>query len=213
MTELGRTLRVMNQLELLFPRHRKKLELRWANFDNFRQAIRENNLDSTGLRELGLYVGGNKPYALVLDSEEEIPHNLIAAHEIGHYIDNVLLEAVSPGGSTSWFSQTCPHLEGVCVKLQESWTLTQLRKMRNEGGHLPDKYVDYLLRPEEVFARAFAQYITVKSSDSSLSEELAPYLEEGGALELTQWHPTDFQQILVAFDDFFLALKGTYAAS
>lgn len=207
--ELARASRVMDGLELVFPRPSASLELRWGNASDFAKTFKETGYSPKDvILEQGVYVGSRKPYALVLDSPiEGLPHNLIAAHEIAHYIDNVVLGSISPPGGGPWFSTVCPLLSGVRQSISESWTVRELQTMLREGKHFPTEYVEYLLRPEELFARAFVQYVVTKSDDSSMAEELSPYLDEGGALEYVQWHPAAFHNILVAFDDFFLALK------
>jgi hypothetical protein len=69
--------------------------------------------------------------------------------------------------------------------------------------------VEYLLRPEEMFARAYAQYIARRSGQRELLAELAGERAAllSGRVYHTQWADEDFATILETFDR-LLAEKG-----
>lgn len=207
--------RVMNEIGLLFPSATRRLEIRWASSEEFALTLKKFRGDY-GYRacEMGLYVGEVKPYALI-HHREGVPHKVVVAHEIGHYVDNVLLGGISSGRSGAWSSEDDALLNGWRAAIQATWAVSELKNI--VSGKLVKasqsmEYATYLLRPEELFARSFAQYVGTKSQDATLLEELAPGMAEDGPFSCSQWQPSDFHLVLNSFDDLFLALKGRYAA-
>lgn len=62
---------------------------------------------------------------------------------------------------------------------------------------LDAKHLEYLLRPEEIFARAFAQFIAMRSGDPQLIGEIYAYLKKpangwGGLAADSLWYPTQW---------------------
>ncbi len=64
-------------------------------------------------------------------------------------------------------------------------------------------YLDYLLSPEELFARAYAQYIASRSEDPEMLEELDRRREEHEGGYPQQWPDAEFAPIAGAFDAMF----------
>lgn len=140
---------------------------------------------------------------------------LTSVHEAGHMIDLVGLQddLLSSEYSNLMLkikrSEAVQHLRGAVTKLEA-------------GVRADAKYVSYLLRDEELFARAYAQYIARKSGSARLQEQLVNRLvdpRKGSLAEVarespkflskysSQWYPKDFDPIEEAFDVLFKA-KG-----
>ena len=68
------------------------------------------------------------------------------------------------------------------------------------------KYLRYLLRHDELWARSYAQYIAVKSGDTTLLKELAETRAEKNLYNQKQWSEDDFKPILKAMDALFTTL-------
>lgn len=69
------------------------------------------------------------------------------------------------------------------------------------------RYVTYLLQPPEVFARAYAQYITLRSAHPALQQQLQRIRGAtlSGQVYHSQWSDDDFAPIAEAFD---LLMRG-----
>jgi hypothetical protein len=62
-------------------------------------------------------------------------------------------------------------------------------------------YVRYSLDSDEMWARAYAQYVATRSSDALLAAQLATILADANPIyRATQWHPADFAPLAVAID-------------
>lgn len=65
----------------------------------------------------------------------------------------------------------------------------------------------YLLRPSELFARCYAQYVTAKSEDAVLADDLTVYpaMESAAVILPWRWTDADFAEIFDALDSFMEA--------
>jgi hypothetical protein len=113
-------------------------------------------------------------------------------HEIGHKID---FEAVHPNAAA--FSERAK----VIAALKAA---PRFHALQNEP-QLRYSYKLYALTDEELFARAYAQYITTRSGSAQAMQELTHTLSQPvGAL--TQWPDAEFAPVLPLFDSLFTAL-------
>lgn len=134
---------------------------------------------------------------------------LTLIHEIGHFLDHrgFGLEhmwsstgRVFNGGvvaiakQSKWYKEVWQRFEEVNVR-----SMAELLKIE-----IPREYVDYLLDPREMFARAYAQYIAVKSGNKELLKQLKDLQASTFSV---QWTDDDFEPILTALDQLFTA-KG-----
>lgn len=145
----------------------------------------------------------------------------VTLHEIGHYIDH---QAIGAAGIYS--SSGSPLLAEVTDALDASARIQEIRALYANptlqvahGGRqialkLPPevvKHLEYLARDREIFARAYAQWITIRSGDAALLSQLkslqpqATHNELEAALTM-QWDDADFAPIAQAFDAAFKAL-------
>jgi len=144
---------------------------------------------------------------------------MTSAHEIGHFLDISGL----PKGEKTFFSETPSGGFGALGKLrnafQESRAVKQLTQLVNEPAKTtyiagfsytmkPDRnYLNYVLQTREIFARAYAQYIAVRSGNTQmmgeLSKELSKIKNAKSFKYAIQWEPDDFEPIADAFDELF----------
>jgi hypothetical protein len=137
--------------------------------------------------------------------------DLTVVHEIGHFLDHkgvpsVTMMASRDTGATGAWQRAAGRSDAV-RKLMDQWDRPHDYGVEINGSvSYPHRgMLDYLLRPEEVWARSYAQYIAVRSGDSRLltsiaSERADPHY---GA---RQWSATDFEPIARAFDELFESL-------
>jgi hypothetical protein len=144
---------------------------------------------------------------------------LTVAHESGHWLDAVGI----PGGRTEMGKNRDydhdEHFKGVFAALKASQAYKSLHQARRdlqaEGRGGQDDlggFVDYLLAPHEVWARAYAQWVATRSRDRDMMKDLNVYRawkpEPGaGNPDLAdQWQDEDFAPIGKAIDAMFTKL-------
>ncbi len=140
--------------------------------------------------------------------------DLTLAHEIGHFIDHRGVRHVS--GSVdqeifaSWTDDTHKEWRDAVFNSRATQHLSELHKTNVVNGYRIDKgHVDYLLTTHEVWARSYAQYITVRSGDEVMARQLKEMLNLKKTAPVYydyQWDEDDFQPIAQAFDRLFTKL-------
>lgn len=148
------------------------------------------------------------------------------AHEMGHMLDHKGLRE-SFGGSTfgSDNRSQSPQMQKLQGALNDSAAVKSLKHVKNSKGVIVDvktsggiakmrhksdsKYVDYLIRPKEIFARSYAQYIATRSGDRTMLRELDSLRKpKSGRINYQQqWSNKDFEPIAAAYDE-LLAAEG-----
>lgn len=127
-------------------------------------------------------------------------------HEFGHYLSDA---ALGVRGELS--ASVAPELEEWRQAIAASGAVRQLvRLARGEEQLLvvvdgvpyhidadPEFVWNYLLHPEELFARSYSQWAAMRSGDATLVRELA---RAGRGAYPEQWTTDDFQAIARAFD-------------
>jgi hypothetical protein len=125
---------------------------------------------------------------------------LALVHEIGHVLDYFAIGAVH-GRYASEAGE--PVLDEWRHAVEDSRTLRLLRETRAALppiGSSQGIYIDYLLRPSELFARSYAQWLASVAADDTLIEQLEQLRRaEPAAPQLVQWEPGDFDAIRVAY--------------
>ncbi len=156
----------------------------------------------------GVFFGGtNKIYI-----NNELPlgqQKATLCHEIGHAIDSSLSGKSSGDRGGKWFST----LEKPSFSRNDT-SVHDVSKAINDSiaartTEVPDyspKYKAYLGEPEERFARAYAQYIAVKTQDPDMNYILR---KEASSLWRKQWQDDEFKPIKEAFDRLFAKVKIT----
>ena len=63
---------------------------------------------------------------------------------------------------------------------------------------------EYYLRPTEMVARSYAQYVAVKSGNATMLDQVSAIIgSELKVYQHTQWTEADFRPIMKAYDDLF----------
>ena len=140
---------------------------------------------------------------------------LTVAHEVGHYLEKTVIPGSSPvDGKRDWASD--PTLGAWLRAVQQSDGVRTLQGFKTNPNvtvviagrervvAFDPEYVDYLLSPEELWARSYAQYIALRSNHAKMREQVAkrltPSVEQSSLYAPTQWAESDFEPIAREFD-------------
>lgn len=169
-----------------------------------------------------------RPVDIEIDSNGQHPL-LTALHEFGHFIDHQGIGEDTVHLTSGWEYAEGGRLKSLMAALYESEAGQLLRAMRQWKPGLPfgvvqrpdggweqfpinAAHVDYLLSGREIFARAYAQWITLRTGDVEARRQLeqARVLPGGRTLVIghagkypAQWGDDDFEPIAAAFDAYF----------
>lgn len=132
------------------------------------------------------------------------------AHEMGHAVDHLVFG--DPGQRTNaglatyrgatwdqWNSDR--RLAKLRDALEGTKAVRELRGMYDSTPVHAQPYLRYLLAPWEQFARAYSQWVTIRSQDRTLLAQLRDARPPGGLS--TQWDDDDFKPVAEALDDLF----------
>jgi len=134
-------------------------------------------------------------------------------HEMGHYFD---LHAIGEKGKFE--SQRGELLKPFRDAVKETAWHKHLTEIRTKGSvrvgelELPLSaagydYADYIFQPHEIWARAYAQFIAVRSGNTKLLDGLKARLERGKATGMpTQWAEDDFTTLEKVIEALFLQM-------
>lgn len=136
------------------------------------------------------------------------PH-FIVIHEVGHFLDHQTLGTQGRFASAEgWLSEIMEAIRGSAAisglhgRIGKRYAMVINAHGRRQRENVSQHHVRYLLEPEEQFARAYAQYIAIRSGDATLLAELSN--RRGSILVqrvyYEQWQDTDFVPIAQAFD-------------
>ena len=122
-------------------------------------------------------------------------------HELGHFLSFRAKEGFSPVWANGTFSP-------IISALRESPSVQRILARREEIRGKRDyatgfRYYTYLLRNEELFARAYAQYTITKSGDAALKAALAKVQKPATDVMPSQWTNEEFVAISALFDEIF----------
>ncbi|AWL12826.1 hypothetical protein HMF8227_02374 [Saliniradius amylolyticus] len=159
------------------------------------------------------YTASQQPVKIGLSSQGH-HKELTLAHEIGHFIDH---RGVNKG--KGFASDADPRFEKWRQAIAGSDAIEQLvslfyqsgkAKGKDGGSYLvPKKHLSYLLRTEEIWARSYAQYIAMRSGNSTLLAQLRKEqqkIKDGMVSIPRQWTDEDFEPIAKVIDELFLEL-------
>jgi hypothetical protein len=169
-------------------------------------------LEDIGLRDEGMYDDGDHRISI---SPATLYPRLVMIHEIGHLLDArafegmigtaVRLASRTLASFAEWRSITSTS-RLVTLYVQ---TITDLQRQIANGSSTEDqvlavRYPEYLVEPEELWARAYLQDIVVHSTDDGLVEEWRRYRSEDADSDLPeQWDDIDFEPIARSMDRVF----------
>jgi len=138
-------------------------------------------------------------------------------HEYGHFLDNVAFDAPIYGSHTAssagWARlraafESSPEVQMLREKLALRTTQrdTAMRARDDalaRGLARSVSHLEYLLRPQEVFARAFAQWTARRYGGRLLQKEMAAKLQRqqfDPHAYVDQWHPDNFGDVSAAME-------------
>lgn len=139
---------------------------------------------------------------------------LTLVHEIGHFLDH---QGLKTGKRTSagFASPVDPRFEAFRAAARDSQAIQEILRLSKyravevklKSGltiqyPIDRRYLAYLLTPEEVWARAYAQYVALRSGDGRLRAQLDGLRQRLGQIYYpVQWDEADFEPIAAAIDD------------
>lgn len=164
-----------------------------------------------GMTQLGLYAHerGGRPLGILVNAQAAEP-GLTVLHEFGHYLDQHGIGLTGYASESSelsdWrnavlTSQAVAELIGHWVTPPGSPGPTAAERAAVEGAIR--SHVEYLLGPNELFARSYCQYIAIRSGDADLRQELEITLQPAYR---EQWEEEDFEPVAAALDKLFHGL-------
>ena len=126
---------------------------------------------------------------------------LLAAHELGHMIDHDGLPGA--GYASKNLGAAPPEFLDVFRAIQDAplWTAIQQEVAGSKAGTPYGDYVRYRAKPEEWWARAYAQWVAWKSGSEAMKAQIDSGILGGNkAWRLTFWGHDEFLPIAVAID-------------
>lgn len=140
-------------------------------------------------RFLGLYSwSGTRPTGINIVPTGNWP-GMTAVHEIGHFLDHQVL-----GLRGQFASVSAPALHAWREAVQATAAVRTI-------AQLPSRQRGDFIRPEELWARSYAQYIATRSQDPALRAQLDKI--RAGGQPWRQWSDEDFAPVAAAIDALF----------
>lgn len=130
--------------------------------------------------------------SIILSTGSAVPH-LTLTHETGHKIHREALQ------TPSLTKPVQAALRAVLAGLRGTRRVAEIRKATADTR-------DDLEPDKELFARAYAQYITTRSQAAPLLKEMTATLAEPVPRRLSVWEEDDFAPMVALFDNLFLSL-------
>lgn len=116
---------------------------------------------------------------------------LTTVHEVGHFLD---LDAIGVKGK--YATRADAAMKQVLAVAEQTEAIQALRAANSER-------TEYLLKPQEIWARAYAQFVATRASSPLLKSQL----EKAIAYEPhRQWQPADFTRLASAIELLFKSL-------
>lgn len=153
------------------------------------------------------FAGGRDVAVIRLGVRAVVPE-VATLHEAGHYLQQVaqveeaLFRAVLDAANRTQAVQELVELTG-----RGSVTLRTESGVKVRRG-VRGRYVRYLLQPDEIWARAYSQYLAHRSGDGRLRAQVAWLRQRvpDRVYYSRQWDDDDFEPVAKAIDELFLKL-------
>ena len=133
---------------------------------------------------------------------------LTAAHEIGHFIDH---QGIHFGRMSS---ETHPDLDDFRKAVRSSQAIQSMQAIRGQYRtdivgqdgvsktvRVKPAHIGYLLKMEEIWARAYSQWVALRSGDATMLAQVAKVVAEASPYRY-QWADDDFRPIAETIDRF-----------
>jgi hypothetical protein len=146
----------------------------------------------------------------ILVNRTSAARELALVHEIGHVLDYF---AIGDDERAYASDAGAPILDGWRRAAEASSSVRRLREVRAAWPPVEPElvaYVDYLLRPSEMLARSYAQWIADTADDGVLMEQVIRSAGTAPAIAgLVQWESSEFAPIRVEFERLMERLRWT----
>lgn len=152
-----------------------------------------------GALELQNTMSGMVSQGIVIQPAGPWP-SLTTAHEVGHFLD---LEAIGPKGRLATRAGYPGMLQVLAVAENSEAIRTLRQALATTVSAAMRRRLNYLLKPEEIWARAYAQFIAERSGAITLRNDLAKAVSRG---ENIQWATEDYRLIAEAIEKLFKQL-------
>lgn len=152
---------------------------------------------------------GNVPLEIGVHGKGTRPRTTLA-HEVGHFLDRAAIPGTDRRGDRDW--EHDPLLSAWYHAVRNTDGFKRLKELEKDPHVLATvgnkqvrykvspAYVEYTLKPTELWARAYAQYIALRSGDGTMRAEIA---QDTRGTTPTQWHEHDFEPVARAMDAVF----------
>lgn len=168
--------------------------------------------DTSNDGEYGAFYYKNNGEAVKITISKDAPSpEMTLAHEIGHYLD---LYALGEKGSIATKGNSI--MDDFMTAANESAPVKYINEILKQNSikindiyvPLSDSFIEflkYLISPEELFARSYAQFIAGRSEDSLMAEQLQKAInEDSKKLYSIQWKTEDFKDIETEIEKIFI---------
>lgn len=160
------------------------------------------------MKELGTYHALSRLIRIRPDGSHKA---LTILHEFAHHLD---WHVLGPGNAYGTRYSPRGKLKALLDAIKATNAFKRFKAAAETGVHTVDgttfrmssrmqSEMDAMLGDEELFARAYAQYIALRSGDPTLKTQVESILRWEGPDRWRQWSGTDFDGIAKAFDAFF----------
>ena len=141
------------------------------------------------------------PDVIAVSRYNDTPH-LSYVHEVGHFVDRRGLTKATMNSLASYVS---PDLEKWRFSIAQSAAYQDFKRLKLVGGISGQTALRYLMSPQELWARSYAQYIAIKTQHPGILAELGKYQQEiaVGLRMPVQWQDDDFLPIIKEIDMIF----------
>ena len=127
---------------------------------------------------------------------------LTTAHEIGHYLDHRLLG--NSGKSFETAHLTRPTTKAWLAEVQNTPEVRRLQEILAQADGPLEAHVAYLLSPEELWGRSYAQWVAVRSGQQQMLDGVNHWLDSAAPWTSSrQWGHTGFEPVAKAIDAIF----------
>jgi hypothetical protein len=136
-------------------------------------------------------------------STASVNPELTLAHEIGHFIDN---QAFTPGKYGSLSNPLFKKWKEAVDKSNATRVLQQ--ELKESKSRISSKRVEYYLQTVEQWARAYSQWVAVRSQNQVMLDQVSRIISktEYKVYAASQWTDEDFAPIADAIDEIFKEL-------
>lgn len=138
----------------------------------------------------------SKPVEIKLNTDYEMPTSALI-HEVGHFLDFAAIQKVAAKDQ-----RITNLLDRFSQVVNNTQAIQSIDALRNTPG-TDRRYLGYLRMKEEVWARAYTQYVAARSDNALLKNELSVMQAWPNHMH---WEDADFESVANVIDELFAAL-------